>query len=246
VAPVVDEERWRTGHVAQVGRVDVRGDLVGTAPFGEVLLEAFDLEAQFARVPGQVVRSQGALMGQMTNAGRSTGYLPATFLGPRPAHRRRMHWCQGRGVRRVQNHVGLVAHIRQPTVDLGDLGRLLLEPSTAAPADQLQADAVTSDQASSSPDAVGQVERILDHERNPSGMPRGGQCRRSVGCVLVSEVDTRSYVRRLSPPPARRASFLPVPLELSNVMPPRWAGPGMALAAISPPPVHGRHAIATP
>jgi hypothetical protein len=110
-------------------------------------------------------------------------------------------------VRRVQNHVGLVAHIRQPTVDLGDLSRLLLEPSTAAPADQLKAGAVTSDQGSSSPDAVGQVELILDHERNPSGMPRGGvsaicwlrPCVRSGHAQLPSSAESTAGTSRLVP-----------------------------------------------
>jgi hypothetical protein len=50
--------------------------------------------------------------------------------------------------------------------------------------------------------------------------------------VRMSEVDTNGHLRRrLIPPPARRSSFLPVPVELSHVTPPRWAGPGMALGA---------------
>src|SRR5262249_53332585 len=59
--------------------------------------------------------------------------LPAALLGPSIRVRRSWsRWCHRSGMSRVKDHLGTAAHLVQPPVDLGDLGRLRLQPSTAA------------------------------------------------------------------------------------------------------------------
>jgi hypothetical protein len=54
---------------------------------------------------------------------------------------------------RVEDHLWAAAHVGEPPVDFGDLGRLCLLPSTAAP-----------DEVASTPVAIGQAEHIPKHE----------------------------------------------------------------------------------
>src|SRR5436189_6204560 len=62
VAPAVDEERRRAGDAAEVGAVDVVGDLRGADARTKVVCELLDVEPELLRVPDQVIRLQGVLV----------------------------------------------------------------------------------------------------------------------------------------------------------------------------------------
>ncbi len=106
VPPAVDKERRRARDAAQVGGVHICGDLGFPDVIAQVAGELLDVQAEFARVPDQVVGSQCALVVKQLVVHRPELALPGRGLGALGCEQRvRVHVSE----RQVPPHVAQVA-----------------------------------------------------------------------------------------------------------------------------------------